>query len=138
MAATLVGGAFLSASVQTIMDKLTSSEFRDFVNNKKLNMSLLKQFETTLLTLHAVLDDAEKKQINNLAVKQWLDELKGTIFDFEDLLNQISYDSLRCYQIVALSIIILVLFQFLAWEVLVKRPSRNFFTMIKKFKDILM
>jgi hypothetical protein len=96
MAATLVGGAFLSASVQTIMDKLTSSEFRDFVNNKKLNMSLLKQFETTLLTLHAVLDDAEKKQINNLAVKQWLNELKDAIFDSEDLLNQISYDSLRC------------------------------------------
>ncbi|XP_045790417.1 putative disease resistance RPP13-like protein 1 [Trifolium pratense] len=96
MAATLVGGAFLSASVQTIMDKLTSSEFRDFVNNKKLNMSLLKQLETTLLTLHAVLDDAENKQINNRAVKQWLDELKDAIFDAEDLLNQISYDSLRC------------------------------------------
>jgi len=95
MAATLVGGAFLSASVQTIMDRLTSSEFRDFINNKKLNMSLLKQLDTTLLTLHAVLDDAEKKQINNLPVKQWLDELKDAIFDAEDLLNHISYDSLR-------------------------------------------
>ncbi|MCI64981.1 CC-NBS-LRR resistance protein, partial [Trifolium medium] len=36
MAATLVGGAFLSASVQTMIDKLTSTEFRDFINNKKL------------------------------------------------------------------------------------------------------
>ncbi|KAI5441709.1 putative disease resistance RPP13-like protein 1 [Lathyrus oleraceus] len=96
MAATLVGSAFLSASVQTIMEKLTSSEFRDFIINKKLNVSLLRQLEITLLTLHAVLDDAEKKQINNLAVKQWLDELKDAIFDAEDLINQISYDSLRC------------------------------------------
>jgi len=43
-----------------------------------------------------VLDDADEKQITNLAVKQWLDDLKNTIFDAEDLLNQISYDSLRC------------------------------------------
>lgn len=97
MAATLVGGAFLSASIQTIMDKLTSSEFLSFItNNNNLNITLLKQLETTLLTLHAVLDDAENKQINNLAIKQWLDELKDAIFDSEDLLNQISYESLLC------------------------------------------
>ena len=96
MAATLVGGAFLSASVQTLLDKLTSTEFRDFINNKKLNLSLLKQLQTTLLVLQAVLDDAEEKQINNPAVKQWLDDLKDAVFDAEDLLNQISYESLRC------------------------------------------
>ncbi|AES69765.1 putative P-loop containing nucleoside triphosphate hydrolase, leucine-rich repeat domain, L [Medicago truncatula] len=96
MAATLVGGAFLSASVQTMLDKLTSTEFRDFINNKKLNVSLLKQLQTTLLVLQAVLDDAEEKQINNRAVKKWVDDLKDAIFDAEDLLNQISYESLRC------------------------------------------
>ncbi|XP_045823652.1 putative disease resistance RPP13-like protein 1 [Trifolium pratense] len=95
MAATLVGGAFLSAAVQTMVDKLTSTEFRDFINNKKLNVSLLKQLQTTLLVLQAVLDDAEEKQINNRAVKQWLDDLKDAIYDAEDLLNRISYDSLR-------------------------------------------
>jgi hypothetical protein len=96
MAATLVGGAFLSASVQTMLDQLTSTEFRDFINNKKLNVSLLKQLQTTLLVLQAVLDDAEEKQINNRAVKQWLDDLKDAVLDAEDLLNQISYESLRC------------------------------------------
>ncbi|GAU38254.1 hypothetical protein TSUD_119340 [Trifolium subterraneum] len=96
MAATLVGGAFLYASVQTMIDKLTSTEFRDYINNKKLNVSLLKQLQTTLLVLQAVLDDAEEKQINNRAVKQWLDDLKDAIYDAEDLLNQISYESLRC------------------------------------------
>ncbi|KAJ1377562.1 P-loop containing nucleoside triphosphate hydrolase [Sesbania bispinosa] len=96
MAATLVGGAFLSASVQNLIDKLTSSEFRDYIKNRKLNVTLLKELETTLLTLQAVLDDAEEKKIINPAVKQWLDELKDAIFDAEDLLSQISYDSLRC------------------------------------------
>ncbi|XP_045825239.1 putative disease resistance RPP13-like protein 1 [Trifolium pratense] len=96
MAVALIGGSFLSASVQTLMDKLASKDFQDYFNNKNLNISLLRQLETTLLAFQAVLDDAEHKQINNLAVKQWLDELKDAIFDAEDLLNQISYDSLRC------------------------------------------
>ncbi|PNY14340.1 CC-NBS-LRR resistance protein, partial [Trifolium pratense] len=96
MAATMIGGAFLSATVQTLVEKLASKEFLDYITNTKLNVSLLRQLKTTLLTLQAVLDDAEEKQINNPSVKQWLDDLKDAVFDAEDLLNQISYDSLRC------------------------------------------
>lgn len=96
MAATLVGGAFLSATVQTLVEKLASQEFCDYIRNTKLNSSLLAELETTLLTLQAVLDDAEQKQITNTAVKQWLDQLKDAIYDAEDLFNQINYDSLRC------------------------------------------
>ncbi|XP_045823030.1 putative disease resistance RPP13-like protein 1 [Trifolium pratense] len=96
MAATMIGGAFLSATVQTLVEKLASKEFLDYIKNTKLNVSLLRQLKTTLLTLQAVMDDAEEKQINNSAVKQWLDDLKDAVFDAEDLLNQISYDSLRC------------------------------------------
>jgi Leucine-rich repeat (LRR) protein len=78
-----------------MMDKLTSKEFLDYIKNK-LNVPLLKQLETTLRILQAVLEDAEEKQINNPSVKQWLDDLKDAVFDVEDLLNEISYDSLRC------------------------------------------
>ncbi|AES69664.1 putative P-loop containing nucleoside triphosphate hydrolase, leucine-rich repeat domain, L [Medicago truncatula] len=95
MAATMIGGAFLSATVQTLVEKLASKEFRDYIKNTKLNDSLLRQLKTTLLTLQVVLDDAEEKQINKPAVKQWLDDLKDAVFDAEDLLNEISYDSLR-------------------------------------------
>lgn len=94
MAATLVGGAFLSATVHTLVEKLASAEFRDYITNTKLNVSLLTEMKTTLLFLQVVLDDAEEKQINNSAVKQWLDELKDAVFDAEDLLNEIGYDSL--------------------------------------------
>ncbi|KAK2440250.1 putative disease resistance RPP13 protein [Trifolium repens] len=96
MAAALIGGAFLSASVQTLMDKLTSTEFRDYITNTKLNESLIEEMETTLLALDIVLDDAEEKQILKPNIKQWLDRLKDAIFDAEDLLNQISYNALRC------------------------------------------
>ncbi|XP_058784799.1 putative disease resistance RPP13-like protein 1 [Vicia villosa] len=50
----------------------------------------------TLLTLQPVLDAAEEKQISTPSVKDWLDGLKDVVYDAEDLLNQISYDSLRC------------------------------------------
>ncbi|XP_024633960.1 putative disease resistance RPP13-like protein 1 isoform X2 [Medicago truncatula] len=91
-----IGSAFLSATIQTLVEKLASTEFRDYIKNTKLNVSLSRQLKTTLLTLQVVLDDAEEKQINNPAVKLWLDDLKDAVFDAEDLLSEISYDSLRC------------------------------------------
>ncbi|CAK8542436.1 unnamed protein product [Lathyrus sativus] len=93
---TTVGSAFLSAPIQTMIDKLTSKDFQDYANNNKLSLSLVTQLQTALLTLAPVLDDAEKKQIHCPGIRKWLDELKDAIFDAEDLLNQISYDSLRC------------------------------------------
>ncbi|XP_058721465.1 putative disease resistance RPP13-like protein 1 [Vicia villosa] len=96
MAATMIGSAFLSATVQTLVQKLASKEFLDYITNTKLDLSLLKQIRLTLLTLQPLLDAAEEKQINIPSVKDWLDGLKDAVYDAEDLLNQISYDSLRC------------------------------------------
>jgi len=64
--ATMIGGAFLSATVQTLVEKLASTEFLDYIKNTELNVSLLRQLKTTLLTLQVVLDDAEEKQITIL------------------------------------------------------------------------
>jgi len=80
---------------QTIAEKLTSSEFRGFIKNTKLNYSQLAELKTTLFALQAVLVDAEQKQFNDLPVKQWLDDLKDAIFDAEYLLDLISYHVLR-------------------------------------------
>ncbi|KAI5424272.1 hypothetical protein KIW84_030460 [Lathyrus oleraceus] len=54
------------------------------------------ELRATLHTFQPVLDAAEEKRINTPSVKQWLDDLKDAVYDAEDLLNQISYDSLRC------------------------------------------
>ncbi|KAI9077513.1 hypothetical protein K1719_040535 [Acacia pycnantha] len=94
--ATKVGEALLSASVQTILGMITSSEFRDFMKNIKLNVSLLDELKITLLMLGAVLNDAEEKQITSPAVKEWLEELKDAVYDAEDLLDEINTESLRC------------------------------------------
>ena len=96
MAFAMVGEALISASVQVLLDKITSNEFRDFFTNRKLNVSLLNELKIKLLALNAVLNDAEEKQIAVHAVKEWLDELKDAVLDAEDLLDEINTESLRC------------------------------------------
>ncbi|XLT14995.1 hypothetical protein HN51_060685 [Arachis hypogaea] len=50
MAAAIVGGALLSASVQVLLDKIISSEFLDFFRRRKLNVSLLGKMQMKLKT----------------------------------------------------------------------------------------
>ncbi|CAL8115573.1 unnamed protein product [Prunus armeniaca] len=92
----LVGEAILSASVQVLCDKIGSSEFMDLFRRKKLDESLVKKLEITLLSLNAVLNDAEEKQFLNSYVKEWLDKLQDAVFDADDLLDEINAEVLRC------------------------------------------
>jgi len=57
---------------------------------------VLDELKTKLLTLNTVLNDAEEKQIDNVALKEWLGELKGVVLDAEDLLDEINTNALRC------------------------------------------
>ncbi|RHN65636.1 putative P-loop containing nucleoside triphosphate hydrolase, leucine-rich repeat domain, L [Medicago truncatula] len=95
MAAAFVGEAFLSASVEVLLNKIVSNEFLNFFHSKELDVSLLKKLKITLLSLQAVLNDAEEKQITNPAVKEWLDELTHVVFDADDLLDEINTEALR-------------------------------------------
>ncbi|XP_054820056.1 putative disease resistance RPP13-like protein 1 [Prosopis cineraria] len=95
MAAALVRPAFLSASVKNLIDRITSNEFRDFLRNRKLKVSLSGGLKVTLLMLEVVLNDAEEKQVTNGSVKEWLEELKDAVFDAEDLFDEINTDFLR-------------------------------------------
>ncbi|XP_016652537.1 PREDICTED: LOW QUALITY PROTEIN: putative disease resistance RPP13-like protein 1 [Prunus mume] len=92
----LVGEAILSASVQVLFDKIGSSEFVDLFRRKKLDESLVKKLKITLLSLNAVLNDAEEKQFTNAYVKEWLDELQDAVFDADNLLDEINAEVLRC------------------------------------------
>ncbi|XP_016652602.1 PREDICTED: LOW QUALITY PROTEIN: putative disease resistance RPP13-like protein 1 [Prunus mume] len=92
----LVGEAFLCASVQVLCEKIGSREFRDLFRGKKLDESLVKKLKITLLSLNAVLNDAEEKQFTNTYVKKWLDELQDAVFDADDLLDEINAEVLRC------------------------------------------
>ncbi|ONI20916.1 hypothetical protein PRUPE_2G040700 [Prunus persica] len=96
MAGALIGEALISASIQVICDRIASPDFIDLFRHKKLDQPLLMKLKRTLLTLNAVLDDAEEKQIEKPAVRDWLDDLKHAVFDAEDLLDEINYEALRC------------------------------------------
>ncbi|KAK7401000.1 hypothetical protein VNO78_12309 [Psophocarpus tetragonolobus] len=96
MALAMVGEALISASVEILIKRIASREFRDFFSRRKLNVSILDELKIKLLALNVVLNDAEEKQITDPAVKEWLDELKDAVLDAEDLLDEVNTDALRC------------------------------------------
>ncbi|KAL5565896.1 hypothetical protein UlMin_029060 [Ulmus minor] len=95
MAAELVGGAFLSASLKVLFDRIASSEVLDYVRGKKHYDGQLEKLKIKFLSVNVVLDDAELKKIRNPAVKMWLDELKDVIDDADNLLDDIATDTLE-------------------------------------------
>ncbi|XP_050110192.1 putative disease resistance RPP13-like protein 1 [Malus sylvestris] len=95
MAVEVVGGAFFSAFFQQVFQKMDSQEVKNFIRGKKLTDGLLKKLRIELLSVNAVYDDAEQKQLSNQVVKQWLHELKEAVFHAEDLLDEIKTEALK-------------------------------------------
>ncbi|KAI8015623.1 putative disease resistance protein [Camellia lanceoleosa] len=95
MADALVGGAFLSATLQVLFDRLASREVISVFRGRKVGDRLLKKLNLSLLELRAVLNDAENKQITNPSVKEWAEELKDVIYHADDLVDEIATEALR-------------------------------------------
>ncbi|KAK9159516.1 hypothetical protein Syun_005857 [Stephania yunnanensis] len=55
----------------------------------------LKKLKAVLTHIHAVLQDAEEKQVKDNEVKVWLQELKQLSYDAEDVLDEIAYNELK-------------------------------------------
>lgn len=79
MADTLVGGAFLSASLQILFNRLASPGAVKIVRGQKLSDEVLNKLNRNLMIVHAVLNDAEVKQFSNQTVKEWLKEVKDVV-----------------------------------------------------------
>ncbi|KAL0007009.1 hypothetical protein SO802_008511 [Lithocarpus litseifolius] len=95
MAEAVVGGAFLSAFLQVLFDRMASHEVLEFFSRWKLSEEPLMRLKTSLLYINAVLNDAEEKQINNPVVKGWVNELKDAAYQAQDLLDEIATDASR-------------------------------------------
>ncbi|XP_059446575.1 putative disease resistance RPP13-like protein 1 [Corylus avellana] len=98
MAAELVLAAasiVFSPFLQVLFERMASHEFDDFFRGRKLTDRLLKKLNTALLTVNAVVEDAEDRQFTEPNVKKWLDELKGVIFDAEDILDETNTKALQ-------------------------------------------
>ncbi|AES68757.2 CC-NBS-LRR resistance protein, putative [Medicago truncatula] len=92
----MVVEALLAASFEVLLEKIVSGDFVDFFRSTKLDLSLLKKQKITLLSLQAVLHDAEEKQITNPAVKEWLDMLQDAVYEADNLFDEINTEALRC------------------------------------------
>ena len=93
--AELFGGAFLSSAFQVLFDRLASSYFGKRKRNDDDGENLRLQMKFKLTELNTVLDDAEKQQITNHEVKEWLDELKHVVYQADDLLDEIATKDLK-------------------------------------------
>ena len=87
-----LGGALFGAVLQMLFDKLDSNQILDYFRGKKLDEKLLKNLKRKLVSINAVVDDAELKQFRNAYVKAWLDEVRDVLLDTEDLLDEIDYE----------------------------------------------
>ncbi|XP_054810994.1 putative disease resistance RPP13-like protein 1 [Prosopis cineraria] len=96
MAAEVVGGAFLSAFLQVIFDRLgPTSTIYNYFRSRKLEDRLLENLHITLISVNKVLDDAEARQYTNSHVKEWLQKLKHAVYVADDLLDKIATKATR-------------------------------------------
>ena len=49
-----------------------------------------------MLSIDAVVDDAEQKQIDNPGVKAWLVAVRDVVFEAEDILDEIEHELSKC------------------------------------------
>ncbi|KAK8714294.1 hypothetical protein V6N13_149487 [Hibiscus sabdariffa] len=91
-----VGESFVSASISVLLDRIFSMENFNFIGGKrKRENELLDKLKPTLMSVKAVLDDAETKQITNSNVRSWVFDIKDAVYDAEDLLDEIATEALR-------------------------------------------
>ncbi|XP_030958419.1 putative disease resistance protein RGA3 [Quercus lobata] len=75
--------ALVSAIVERL-GSLVSSEFKLTVTVKKEVEKLARKFRT----IRAVLNDAEKRQLKEEAVKLWFEKLEGVSYEIDDVLDE--------------------------------------------------
>ncbi|KAF3948608.1 hypothetical protein CMV_025413 [Castanea mollissima] len=90
---SVIGDAALSAFFGKLFDNLTSADLLKFFQQEKVDADL-KRWRTTLMKIHAVLDDAEEKQMTNRLVKIWLGELEDLAYDVDDILDEFATEAL--------------------------------------------
>ena len=91
---SVLGEAALSGFFQVLFSKLTSPELLEFLNQDQVQADLMK-WKIMLLKIHAVLDDAEEKQMTSRGMKIWFDELRDLAFDAEDVLDKFATEALQ-------------------------------------------
>ena len=79
----------LSTLFGKVFERLADPLLSGLFENKSFDQTLLDKLKTVLVKADVVLSDAEEKQITNLKVRKWVNELKDTIYHADDLLDEI-------------------------------------------------
>ncbi|XP_052878212.1 putative disease resistance RPP13-like protein 1 [Gossypium arboreum] len=91
---SVFGEAALYVFLDRLVGKSLDSALNFVADHGQLHQQL-KQWESLLPDIQAVLDDAEEKQIKNMGVKKWLDDLQDLAYDVDDILDEFAYEELR-------------------------------------------
>ena len=57
---------------------------------------MLEKLKITLLTVTALLNNAEEKQFHGPPVEKWLHMARDALYDAEDILDELATETLRC------------------------------------------
>lgn len=81
---------------------MTTGKEKPWIEDQHCEISLtsgvedeLNRLKQTLEVIAAVTSDAERKQLNDAAVSLWLKSLKEVSYNADDVLDEISYQSMR-------------------------------------------
>ncbi|MBA0809272.1 hypothetical protein Gohar_024941, partial [Gossypium harknessii] len=93
---SVIGEAALSVFLELLSGKLVDSVLNFVVDHRQVHQQL-KQWQSILPEIKAVLNHAEEKQIKDEdeGVKNWLDDLQGLAYDVDDILDAFAYQQLR-------------------------------------------
>ncbi|KAJ6882805.1 disease resistance protein RGA3 isoform X6 [Populus alba x Populus x berolinensis] len=86
------------ALVSPILEQLTTIVARQVQEKVNLVVGVKKQcdkLKSNLLDIQFVLEDADRKQVRDKAVRDWLDKLKDACYDMDDVLDEWSTAILR-------------------------------------------
>ncbi|KAK9137895.1 hypothetical protein Sjap_008489 [Stephania japonica] len=75
--------------------KLLTSKAIDEIKLVKGVKKEVEKLEAVAKKIQEVIEDAEKKQVDDVSVRQWLQDLKDVAYWAEDILDEITYESLR-------------------------------------------
>ena len=93
--AEAVTGAASSTFFDVLFDNLSSPDLLKIFRQKNVDADLRK-WKRTLLKIHAVLEDAEERQMTSRLVKIWLDELEeDLVYDVDDILDEFATEASR-------------------------------------------
>ncbi|XP_048426019.1 putative disease resistance RPP13-like protein 1 [Pyrus x bretschneideri] len=91
-----LGEVFLAAFLKVLLNRLTSHEILNYLENFRGVTKKLDKWRAVLTAIGGVLSDAEEKQLTEDAVKLWLDDLRDLAYDVEDMLDKFATQMLKC------------------------------------------